>query len=139
MAKPKASQHTSKTTTKKAFLPILQKKIFLHLANSDPEDINEVVTDLKSHYKSTWTAFKQLEKKNLVKAVSTKSYQGQEYPLYWLTPDGAFIALCEGANAERLIRKVLGIYPENKDLPYLLESTSILGTEAFRIGYLAFV
>jgi len=139
MAKPKAPQHISKPLTKKAYLPPLQKKVFLHLANNNPKNINETAKDLKSHYKSTWTAFKQLENKNLIKPVNNKNFQVQKYPQYWLTADGAFIALCEGAKANSLIRRAFEIYPNDEDLQYLLETTSILGTEAFKIGYLAFV
>lgn len=139
MTKPNAPQHTSKRLTKKTFLPPLQKRIFLYLANNDPKDINETVKAIKGHYKSAWNAFNKLEKKNLIKTVSSKSYQGQEYPRYWVSEDGAFIALCEGAKASNLIRRALEIYPERRDLHYLLESVSIVGTEAFNIGYFAFI
>jgi ribosomal protein L28 len=139
MSSSKPPQHNSKQITKEAFLPPLQKKVFLYLANNDPKTINETVKALKSHYKSTWNAFNSLEKKSLIKHVNSKSYQGQEYSRYWVTEDGAFIALCEGAKATNIIERTLKIYPENKKLHYLLESVSILGTEAFNYGYFAFV
>lgn len=139
MTKPKAPQHNSKPITKKTFLPPLQKKVFLYLASNDPKTINETVKALKSHYKSTWNAFNNLEKKNLIKPVSSKSYQGQEFSRYWVTDDGAFIALCEGAKTTSVIERTLKIYPERKNLHYLLESVSILSTEAFSHGYFAFV
>ena len=78
MTKPKAPQHTSKPKTKNAFLPPLQRKVFLYLANNDPKNINETVKAIKGHYKSSWNAFNGLEKKKLVKIVSSKTYRGQE-------------------------------------------------------------
>lgn len=138
MSDSKSPHHNSKTITKK-FLPPLQKKVLLYLANNEPKTINETVKALKSHYKSTWNAFNNLEKKTLINPVSTKTYQGQQYPRYWATADGAFIALCEGAKTSKVIRRSLEIYPERKDLHYLLESVSILGPDAFTIGYMAFV
>ena len=139
MSSSKPPRHNSKPITKEAFLPPLRKKVFLYLANNNPKTISETVKALKSHYKSTWNAFNNLEKKSLIKPVSSKSYQGQEYSRYWVTEDGAFIALCEGAKAPKIIERTLKIYPENKRLNYLLESVSILGTEAFNYGYFAFV
>ena len=139
MTEPKALRHNSKPITKKNFLHPVQKKILLYLANNDPKDKNEVAEAIKGHYKSTWNAFNKLEEKNLIKIVSSKSYQGQEYPRYWLSPDGAFIALCEGAKPNSVIRRTNKIYPENKDLHYLLDSVSIIGNDAFNIGYLAII
>jgi ribosomal protein L28 len=139
MSNSKSPHHNSKPITKKTFLPPLQKKVLLYLANNEPKTINETVKALKSHYKSTWNAFNNLENKTLVNPVSTKNYQGQEYLRYWTTTDGAFIALCEGAKTSNVIKRSLEIYPERKDLQYLLESVSILGPDAFTIGYMAFV
>jgi hypothetical protein len=139
MAKSKAPRHTSKPLTEKTFLPPLQKKIFLTLAKGDPKDISETVKAIKGHYKSVWNAFNQLEKKKLIKAVSSKKYQGKDYPRYWVSEDGAFIALCEGVKANSVIERALKIYPDRKDVHYLLESVSILGTEAFKVGYLALI
>jgi hypothetical protein len=139
MSSSKPPQHNSKPITKEAFLPPLQKKVFLYLANNDPETINETVKALKSHYKSTWNAFNSLEKKSLIKPVNSKNYKGQEYSRYWVTEDGALIALCEGTKTTNVIQRTLKIYPENKKLHYLLEAVSILGTEAFNYGYFAIV
>jgi ribosomal protein L28 len=80
MSDSKSPHHNSKPITKKTFLPPLQKKVLLYLANNEPKTINETVKALKSHYKSTWNAFNNLEKKTLINPVSTKKYQGQEYP-----------------------------------------------------------
>lgn len=139
MATPNQPVHNSKPLTKKTFLPPLQKKILIYLASNEPETINESVKATKSHYKSTWSVFKKLEEKKLIKAVGFKSYQGQEYPRYWVSEDGAFIALCEGAKANEVIRRAFEVYPENRGLHYLLEATSILGTEAFQKGYFAII
>jgi hypothetical protein len=136
MTEPQAPHHNSKPLTKKTFLPPLQKKILLYLANHDPKNKNEIAEALKSHYRSTWGAIRNLEKKNLIQMVGSKNYQGQEYPRYWLSPDGAFIALCEGAEQKSVMKRTLKIYPEKKDTHYLLETVSILGTEAFSYGYL---
>jgi hypothetical protein len=139
MTEHKAQHHNSKPITRKKFLPPLQKKIFLYLANYGPKNKNETTEALKSHWRSTWGAFEKLEKKKLIKPVGSKNYQGQEYPRYWATEDGALIALCEGAKAKNVIKRTLEIYPEKTKLHYLLESVSILGTEAFNYGYFAFV
>lgn len=139
MTEHKAQHHNSKPLTKKQFLPPLQKKIFLYLANHEPKNKNETAEALRSHWRSTWGAFEKLEKKNLIKPVGSKSYQGQEYPTYWVTEDGALIALCEGAKARDVIKRTREIYPEKTKLHYLLESVSILGTEAFNYGYFALV
>jgi ribosomal protein L28 len=139
MTKPRAKQHTSKPLTKKAFLPTLQKKVFLHLANNEPKNINETAKALKAHYKSTWNAFNKLEEKKLIKQVSSKSYQGQEIPRYWVTEEGAFIALCEGAKAKNIIKKTVEFYPERRDLQYLLEAITILGKDAFDVAYWAYL
>jgi ribosomal protein L28 len=139
MSSSKSPQHNSKSLTKKTFLPPLQKKIFLYLANNDPKTINETVKAIKGHYKSTWNAFNKLQEKNLIKAVCTKNYQGQEYLRYWVSEDGAFIALCEGAKSVALIKRTLATYPDRRDLHYLLDSVCLLGTDAFEIGYFAFI
>jgi ribosomal protein L28 len=139
MTNSKAKQHTSKPLTKKAFFPTLQRKVFLHLANNEPKNINETAKALKAHYKSIWNAFNKLEEKKLIKQVSSKSYQGQDIPRYWVSEEGAFIALCEGAKAKNIIKKTVEFYPERRDLQYLLEAVTILGTEAFDVAYRAYL
>jgi ribosomal protein L28 len=139
MTTANSQPHTSKSLTKSAFLPPVQKKVFLYLANNKPKNINETAKAIKGHYKSVWNAFNELEKKSLIKPVTSKDYHGQEYPRYWVTEGGAFIALCEGAKAQSLIRRTIELYPERRDLHYLLEAVSILGTEAFDVAYWAVV
>jgi hypothetical protein len=138
MSKPKAQQRTSKSLIKNKFLSPLQKKVFLYLANNDAKDIYETDKALKGIYRSTWNAFKQLEKKKLIKAVRTKFYNSQEYPRYWITDNGGiFVALCEGAKAYNLLKRTLEFYPERRDLQYFLEAAPIVGIETFRIAYFA--
>ena len=60
MSDSKSPHHNSNSITKKTFLPPLQKKVLLYLANNEPKPINETVKALKSHYKSN------LEKKTLI-------------------------------------------------------------------------
>jgi hypothetical protein len=138
MAKPKPAQHNSKPMEKNYLHP-LQRKIILHLANNNPKTINQIVKEIKSHYKSTWNALKTLEENKLVQKVTIKKYKGQEYPQYWLSDNGTFIALNEGAKAETVIKKTHEIYPDNKNLHYFIESISILGSEAFNVGYHAII
>ena len=63
MTQPKEKQHTLKPIKKNQYLPPLQKRILLCLAKSHPQTINETVKAIKGHYKSSWTAFNSLEKK----------------------------------------------------------------------------
>jgi hypothetical protein len=139
MSSPKAQSHNSKSKNNKSYIPPLQKKILKYLSKSDPLTINETTKALKCHYKSTWNAFHGLEQKNLIKVVGNKLYQGKEFPRYWVSGNGAFVALCEGAKADKLILKVKEIYPDDRSLHYVLEATSIVGTDSFEIGYNALV
>jgi hypothetical protein len=119
MSSEKEKQHISKNKklTKKTYLPQVQKKILLHLANTEPKTINETAKATKTHYKSTWNAFKKLEDKKLINTVGSKSHQGQEFPCYWVSADGAFIAQCEGAKAKNLIEKSKKNLPRQKRPP----------------------
>jgi hypothetical protein len=135
----KVKQHTSKPLSKSAFWSPLQREIFLHLASNDPKTIHETAKAINGHYKSCWNAFKKLENKKLIKPVSSKSHHGREFPRYWVTAEGAFIALCEGAKARKIIRRTLEFYPDRRDLQYLLEAVTILGKDAFDIAYWSFI
>jgi hypothetical protein len=135
-SKPNA-EHTLFPLTTKELLPPLQKRIFLFLSENEPQTINETVKALKGHYKSSWLAFNALEKKAMIKKVTLKLYRGREYPCFWITEGGVFVALCEGANPNKLLEKVQKIYPENKVLQCLLEISPILGIDGFKVVYLA--
>jgi hypothetical protein len=136
MSKVKPKQHNSKAK-KKQIVPPLQKKIVLYFARNEPKTINEVVKDLKSHYKSTWTAFKKLEQRKFIKSVGTKMYQGKEFSRYWLAQDGAYIAILEGAKVDVVIRKTKEIYPDDRETHYFLDATSIFGNDGFEIAFRA--
>jgi len=127
------------TDNKKEFLTPLQKKILLFLAVSHPQTKNETVKAIKGNYRSSWDAFKELERKNLIKAISLKVYRGREYPRFWVTENGIILAMSEKAKPEILLRKTQEIYPENRDLHFLIEVIPILGESAFKMLYLAVI
>jgi hypothetical protein len=114
--------------------PPLQRRIILDLAKNDAQTINETVKGLNGHYKSSWIAFNTLEQKGLIKKTDVKHYRNREYPLFWLTQGGIFVALVEGANAEDLLQKTAKAYPNEKTLQCCLELSPLLGLEGFRIG-----
>ena len=130
-------QHILAQESKENSFPPLQKRIILYLAQSKPQTINEIKTGIKGHYKSTHTSFKALEKKGLVQNIASKHYRGRQYPCFWLTELGIFFALHEGAKQEVLLRTTLEIYPENKNLQFIIEGVPILGKHALRVLYLA--
>jgi hypothetical protein len=57
-----------------------------------------------------------------------------EYPLYWLTQAGVFVALVEGANPHNLLGRTIKIYPDDKTLQCTLEIAPLVGLEGFRIA-----
>lgn len=126
----------SKPRGKGNSFPPLQKRIILHLAQAGPQNINETKTAIKGHYKSTWIAFDILRKKGLITEVSSKLYRGKHYPRFWVTELGIYLALYEGAKPKDLLRTTLVIYPENKNLQFLIEAVPILGENAFEVLYL---
>jgi hypothetical protein len=132
MSKPKTKGHNSKTS-KKVLLPKLQRKILIHLSENEPMTINETATTLNAHYKSSSNAFKRLQTMKLIKKVGSKVYQNNEYPLFWATEDGAIVALCEGADQKRVLKKAFKIYPSNRNLHFVLEIMPIFGLDAFRL------
>jgi hypothetical protein len=137
MIQQKRREQTWMPIKKSQLLPPLQRRIFLNLAKKDPQTINETAKAIKGHYKSSWLAFNSLEKKGMIRKVASKKYRGNEYPCFWITESGVFIALLEGANPATLLEKTLKIYPKNKDLQYLLEISPILGTDAFNVAFSA--
>ena len=119
-----------KPITKSKLLPSLQRRIFLNLAQNEPQNINETAKAVKGHYKSTHTAFKALMGKGIIKKVASE----KKYPCYWITEAGAFIALLEGVKPATLLERTLRIYPDNKDLQCLLEISPMAGTDAYNIA-----
>ena len=131
MTQQKRREHIKKNQ----LLPPLQRRILLNLAKNKPQTINKTAKAIKGHYKSSHTSFKSMEKKGIIKKVTSEKYRGREYPCWWATELGIFIALLEGANPAPLLEKTLEFYPENKDLQYLLETSPILGTDAYNMAF----
>lgn len=138
MIRKKAKEHNF-AINRKEFLTPLQKKIILFLAVNNPQTINETVKATRGNYRSSWDAFKELEKKNLIKPVNQKVYRGREYPLYWATETGILFALSERLKPDVLLRKTQEIYPESKALQFLIEIIPILGESAYELTYLSVV
>lgn len=115
-------------------VPPLQKRIILHLARNGAQTINETVKRLKGHYKSSWIAFNALEKKGLIKKIDLKIYRNREYPRFWLTQGGIFVALVEGGDTANLLQNTLKSYPNDKTLQCCLELSPLLGLEGFKIA-----
>jgi len=130
-------QHMSTQEGKGHSFPPLQKRIILHLAQSEPQTINETKKGISGDYKSSWTSFNALKKKGLIKEVTSKDYRGRQYPCSWLTELGVLLAIHEGAKPEVLLKKTLEIYPDNKGLHFLIEAVPILGKHALDVLYLA--
>lgn len=130
-------QHILKQESKENSFPPLQKHIILYLAQNKPQTINETKKGIKRHYKSSWTAFNALKRKGLVKSVTSKPYRGRQYPCFWVTELGIYLALCEGVKSESLLKTTLEIYPNNKNLQFLIEAVPILGKNAFDVLHLA--
>ena len=119
-------------------LPPLQSDILLHLAEEGSQTINEIASGVSRSYKPTWTAFNSLKQKKLVKEASVKNYRGREYPRFWLTDDGALVALAEGTDFDRLFELTKQIYPKNKILACYLEVVSKMNLlDTIRVGYSA--
>ena len=80
------------------------------------------------------TAFNSLEKKGLIKKADVKTYCGREYPRFWLSSAGVFIALVEGASAQDLLAKTIKTYPNDNVLQCCLEIAPFTGIEGYRIA-----
>jgi len=137
MSKPKTKGRNSKTS-KKVVLPRLQRRILVYLSENYPMTRNEIATNLKAHKKSSSNAFKSLQTMKLITKVGLKDYQNVKYPLFWVTEDGAVLALCEGADQKRVLRNAFKIYPSNRNLHFALEIMPIFGMDAFKLVCSAF-
>jgi hypothetical protein len=93
---------------------------------------------LSEHYKASWNAFKRLEAMKIITKVGLKDYQNVKYPRFWVTEDGAVLALCEGADPKRVLKRALEIYPDNRNLHFALEIMPIFGLDAFKLVCSAF-
>lgn len=135
MSKPTKSEHMSRLKFKSDNLHPLQKLIVLHLAENEPQTINQTVRALSKSYKPTWIAFHSLEKKKLIRKTDAKSYRGREYPLFWLTDEGMIMALMEGACSDRLLEQTKNLYPENKSVHCFLEIVPFIDPEVMSMVY----
>ena len=137
MVNSEGEEHTLNSISENQFLPPLQKIILLQLAENSPKSKYTTSKAIKGYYKSVWDAIDALEEKGIVLKVKEGEYRGRKHPLYWLTTAGVFIALVEGVNAKTLLNRTLEIYPENKLLQCIVEVSTILGTDTYRIAYSA--
>jgi hypothetical protein len=135
MMRRKAAQHNSKTIPEKELLHPLQQSMLLCLAASGPQTINETAKAISGHYRSSWNAMKALKEKGLIAENGLKTHHGREFPRFWLTELGILIALREGAKPETLLRKTRQMYPENKDLHFLIEVIPILDPNVLDPAY----
>jgi len=138
MIEKKAKEHKL-IHNRQEFLTPLQEKILLFLASNYPMTKNETTRGISGNYRSSWDALKELEKKKLIQAVSQKVYRGREYPRYWVTENGILLALSNRLKPETLLRKTKEIYPEKKNLHFLIEIVPILGESAYDMLSLAVV
>ena len=114
----------SKKKSESHILPPLQRDIVLYLAEEGCQTKNAIASGVSRSYKPTWTAFNSLQKRKLLKETDSKTYRGRDYPQFWLTDDGAVIALAEGADPDRLLKLTKQIYPENQMLACYIEILS---------------
>ena len=138
MLSKKGKEHNL-IVNKQSFLSPLQKKILLFFAVTRPQTIREAVTEMKGNYRSSWEAFKELKKKNLIEPIRQKFYRGRIFPRFWLTERGVILALSKKTNPEILLRKTQEIYPENRNLQFLIETIPLLGENAYHMLYLSVV
>ena len=121
------------------FLTPLQKKILLFLAVHDPQNIKELDDAIEGNYRSTWAVFQELKKKNLIKEITVKHYRGRDIPRFWLSDMGIAFALSARIKPKVLLKKTREIYPENKQLQFLIEAIPILGNNGLNMLYLSVV
>lgn len=135
MSNQEKSQHMSYAKIKSDNLHSLQRLIILHLAENDPQTINQTVQTISKSYKPTWTAFNSLQKKKLIAKTHIKSYRGREYPLYWLTDEGIIMAVMEGASSEKLLQQTKSLYPDAKINHCFLEIMPFFNPEVMKMAY----
>jgi hypothetical protein len=135
MSKPKKNKHTSKTKMKSDNLPSLQKQIVLHLAENEPQTINQTVKAISKFYKATWIAFNSLKKKKLIRKTDVKEYRGRKYPRFWLTDEGMIMALMEGANVDKLLEQTRSLFPDAEITHCFLEIMPLFDPEVIKMAY----
>jgi hypothetical protein len=121
-------------------LPPLQRRIILYLAQHLPQTKSEVVRGIespeyKSSYKSSWFALKSLMEKGIVREMGLVTARRTRYPTYWLTEDGTYRALREGASWKSLLERTRETYPKNEHLQCLIETSPYTGTDAYEMAH----
>jgi len=137
MVSGQEEQHIIRPVRENQFLPSLQKTILLYLAENCPKSKYAINKGINGHYKSVWDSISALNEKGVVVEISKGEYRGRNYPVYWLTTAGVFIALVEGANQKNLLNKALQIYAENKLVQCIIELSTVIGTDTYKIAYSA--
>ncbi len=126
---------TPKPEPKSEFLPPLQRRILLFLAENAPMNKHATAKAMGEHTRSTWLSFKGLEELGLIKKIDKREFLGRERDCYWLTDSGIYLALIEGANAKHVLNRTKDVYPDYKLLQLIIEITPILGTAMHKIAY----
>jgi len=123
----------------KQFLTPLQKKILLFLAVHDPMNIKELDDAIEGNYRSTWAVFQELKRKNLIEEITVKHYRGRDIPRFWLSEMGVIFVLSARIKPKVILKKTREIYPENRNLQFLIETVPILGKNGLNMLYLSVV
>jgi len=97
------------------------------LAKQGLQTINETAQNTSSHYKATWTAFKSLKKKGLIKKQNVKEYRSRKYPQYWLTMDGLVAALKNGADLHKAKENMQDVLGKHESIDLFFELAVALG------------
>jgi len=116
-------------------LPSLQKEIVKCLACSEPLTINQTKKKIHKEYAATHRAFQSLKRKQIIKEVSIKKWQGRKYKTYWLTEKGILAALILGASPKIMLTYASQVYPENNILNFTLKAAQYVNPNIFRIPY----
>jgi hypothetical protein len=133
MLQPKKTNDKSKSD----FLHPLQRKILLFLAVNEPNNKHAIASAISEHPTSTRKSLKSLEESRLIVKIDKRMFLGVKRDCYWLTDSGVFLALIEGAEPKKVLNKTKEIYPENKPLLCVIETTPIIGSVMHKIAYSA--
>jgi hypothetical protein len=113
----------------------LQRMILLHLAENEPQTANETSIKIDKDYKPTSTAFKTLEKLNLITETKIKKYRNRKYSEFWLTDEGIVLAILEGANHEKMSKQAQKLHPDDKALHLFLDVAPYIDRQIIEMTY----
>jgi len=99
----------------------VEKRIILAFAHTEPQTINATKETIEGHYKSVNNAFHSLLKKELIKAVDKKKYRNQEYDIFWLTLEGALLAMLHRANSDIMKEYYEKVYGKSEDTDLIFD------------------